>query len=193
MSTVDAGSLPKPAEIGAGKKEDVAIVKAVNGSSGVADILKPVGNGVSVEVTMNGQDEKSGGDAPHREVPGLLPLASAAVSPQSGAAVTAPNTARQQPPPLLPMSTAAAPVIATKSAPPPLPAPAAKGKAGRISSSPLPSVPQRETRVSVTSSKQLTEDAAPPPEKEPKKRKVGLKKRHSIGSSGILPPFHSLQ
>lgn len=149
--------------------------------------VKVVGNGL--ESSTNGQDEKPVSDGPHREVPALLPLGPITTSPpaqQSILATLNPSpTARQPLPQLLPMNATAAPVVATKSAPPPPSTPGkTRGRVAHRASTPTsPSKEQLSPGPSLRSKKEV-EEPEPVQEKEIKKRKVVSKKRHSIASSG---------
>ena len=158
------------------------------------------------QVTVaNGQD---GPDKPaevtQREVPDLLPLqpqladaAPATVAAAATGSTSASPAGRQAPPPLLPMK--AAVVVATKSAPPPLPTTPVKTRETRskaVASPAVASTPKEKKTPALASKspkdkqqpqqqQQQIEAVSPPLEKEPKKWKVGAKKRDSVASSGI--------
>jgi hypothetical protein len=191
-------------------KCDINSVVSQNTMSKAETVLQPITNGALSESNqqknssgeplqtspaLNGQDEKPRAETPHREIPGLLPLQSMTVisssNTGSSAASTQSTSPRQPPPPLLPMkpvttSTPNAPVLATKSAPPPLPVTSASPVKAKGKSTPANVSPQKEIASSSIRNKQVAQHMdLPEQEEKPKKRKIGLKKRHSLGSSGL--------
>lgn len=169
------------------KTEQPAQPPVTNGALPESEV-KVVGNGL--ESSTNGQDEKPVSDGPHREVPALLPLGPITPSPpaqQSILATLNPSPSLRQPlPQLLPMNATTAPVVATKSAPPPPTTPVGKTRGRMSSTTPTPSSPAKEQPSPGPSlrSKKEVEEPEPIQEKEVKKRKVVSKKRHSVASSG---------
>ena len=191
-------------------KCDINSVVSQNTMSKSETVLQPITNGALSESNqqknssgeplqtapaLNGQDEKPRAETPHREIPGLLPLQSMTVISPSNTVSTAASTQstspRQPPPPLLPMkpvtsSTSNAPVLATKSAPPPLPVTSPSPVKAKGKSSPANVSPQKDVASSSIRNKQVAQHLDLQEEEEkPKKRKIGLKKRHSLGSSGL--------
>ena len=170
------------------KTEPPAQPPVTNGALAESEV-KVVGNGL--ESSTNGQEEKPiASDGPHREVPALLPLGpinTLPTTPQPSILPSlSPNPPARQPlPQLLPMSAAAAPVVATKSAPPPPTTPVGKtrGRSSAASATPSPAKEQSSPGPSLRSKKEV-EEPERAEEKEVKKRKVVSKKRLSVASSG---------
>ncbi len=169
------------------KTEQPAQPPVTNGALAESEV-KVVGNGL--ESSTNGQEEKPVSDGPHREVPALLPLGPMNPSPTTPQPSILPSLspnppARQPLPQLLPMNATTAPVVATKSAPPPPTTPTGKtrGRSSTASATPSPAKEQSSPGPSLRSKKEV-EDQELVEEKEVKKRKVVSKKRHSVASSG---------
>lgn len=168
----DEASTEEPAEIA--KKEPVS--PSVSNGALAESETKVAANGL--EPAINGQEEKSS-DGQQRPIPDLLPLTTSPTPvPPAGASTT--NTSQNKESPNsqpLPINTTTAPVVATKSAPPPLSS--SPKTRGRTTASSLASASPSKEHKSNESKEELPEER-----KETKKRKPVAKKRDSIASSG---------
>lgn len=175
----EEASLCDPVEIA---KKEPASQSVSNGALAESE-AKVIANGL--ESNMNGQEEKPG-DGQQRPIPDLLPLTTSPTPvPQGSSNATSSNQPKQNTTLQLPLNTTSSPVVATKSAPPPISSsPKTRGRTS--SQSIASSSPSKEQSNSSMSEKSAegNEENVTVEKKETKRRKSVAKKRDSIASSG---------